>query len=263
MGAAAGAIVVAERRMVEAFETAGATSAATALSPDDVGVDSTSLSWRRLTRRAVIREASPGSGLYYLDREVWQALRRTRMRLLFALLIVIAGIWFYLSITGVVRGSVRMSPPPPPADPNARSFRANSPDLSAATREARDRLPFFLARVQHPLATQNTASAKVRLLEGTREEQMWLSDLSLDGKLLHGRLNDTPVAMTRLHANDTLSVPVADLTDWLIMDSSRLCGGYSLRVVRRFLPAAQQARFDKTFSPRGFASDTATCANLP
>lgn len=263
MGAAAGAVIVAERRMVEAFETAGATSPATARTPDEVGVERMSLGWRRLTRRAVIRESAPESGLYYLDREVWQALRRTRQRMLIVLIVVIAGIWFFLSITGVVRGAGRMRPPAPPVDPNVRSFRADNPDLSAATREARDRLPFFLTRVQHPLATQNTASAKVRLLDGTREEQMWLSDLSFDGKLLHGRLNDTPVAMTRLHANDTLSVPIADLTDWLIMDSSRLCGGYSLRVVRRLLPAAQQARFDKTFSPRGFASDTATCAILP
>lgn len=263
MGAAAGAVIVAERRMVEAFETAGATSPATARSPDELGVHSTSLGWHRLTRRAVIREASPGSGLYYLDREVWQALRRTRRRLIFVLLIVIAGIWFYLSVVGVVKGSSRMSAPRPAADPNVRSFRANSPDLTAAVVEARARLPFFLARVQHPPASQNTASAKVRVVEGTREEQMWLSDLSFDGTRLHGRLNDTPVAMARLRANDTLSVPVADLTDWLVMDSSRLCGGYSLRVVRRFLPAAQQARFDKTFSPRGFASDTATCANLP
>src|SRR4051812_38266846 len=262
MGAAAAAVVVAERRMVEAFETAGVTSPATARTPNEVGVDSTSLSWRRLTRRAVIREAAPGSGLYYLDREVWQAWRRSRMRLLFAFVIVIAGIWLYLSITGVVRGSSRMSPPRPPSS-NVRAFRADDANMLAATREARDHLPFFLERVQHPLATQNTASAKVRLLEGTHEEQMWLSDLSFDGRLLHGRLNDTPVDISRLHANDTLSVAVSELTDWIVMDSGRLCGGYSLRVVRRFLPAEQQARFDKTFSPRGFASDTATCANLP
>jgi hypothetical protein len=108
MGAAAGAVVVAERRMIEAFERAGATSAATALTPDEVGVETSSLGWRRLTNRAVIRETAPGSGRYYLDREVWQAVRRTRRRLLAVVVVVLLGLWFYLATMGILRSSARM-----------------------------------------------------------------------------------------------------------------------------------------------------------
>ena len=108
MGAAAGAVIVAERRMVEAFERAGATSAASALTPDEVGVDTWSLGWRRLTNRAVIRETAPGSGRYYLDREVWQAVRRTRMRLLVIVVVVVLGLWLYLATMGILRSSARM-----------------------------------------------------------------------------------------------------------------------------------------------------------
>ena len=108
MGAAAAAVAVAERRMVEAFELAGATSVAAARSPDEVGVDPSSLSWRRLTNRAVIREAAPGSGRYYLDREVWQAVRRTRMRLVVVLILIVLAAWFYIATMGVLRSSARM-----------------------------------------------------------------------------------------------------------------------------------------------------------
>src|SRR4051812_50227258 len=80
MGAAAAAVVIAERRIVEAFELAGATSAASARTPGELAVDTYGVGWRRLTNRAVVREAAPGSGKYYLDREGWQAVRRTRMR---------------------------------------------------------------------------------------------------------------------------------------------------------------------------------------
>jgi hypothetical protein len=107
MGAAAGAVVIAERRMVEAFENAGATSPATARTPDELGVDTHSLGWRRLSGRAVIREGVPGSGRYYLDREVWQAVRRTRMRLLIILIIVLVGIWLYFAMVGLLRSSAR------------------------------------------------------------------------------------------------------------------------------------------------------------
>jgi len=108
MGAAAAAVAIAERRIVEAFELAGATSVATARTPDEVGVDSASLGWRRLTNRAVVREAVPGSGRYYLDREVWRAVRRTRMRLVVVLIVILLGVWFYVATTGILRSSSRM-----------------------------------------------------------------------------------------------------------------------------------------------------------
>jgi hypothetical protein len=113
MGAAAGAVIVAERRMVEAFERAGATTPDSARTPDELSVHTGSLGWRRLTRRAVIRESSPGSGQYYLDREVWEALRRTRHRLLIVLIVAMLGVWLYVAVMGIVRGSSRMQPAAP------------------------------------------------------------------------------------------------------------------------------------------------------
>ena len=123
MGAAAGAVVVAERRMVEAFELAGATSIATARTPEEVRVDPSSLGWRRLTKRAVIREAAPGSGRYYLDREVWQAVRRTRMRLVVVFVLILLGVWFYIATMGVLRSSARMQQarPDSSAQPTGRA----------------------------------------------------------------------------------------------------------------------------------------------
>lgn len=108
MGAAAAAVAIRERRIVEAFELAGATSAATARTPDEVGVETSGIGWRRLANRAVIREAAPGSGRYYLDREVWQAVRRTRMRLVVVLILIVLAAWFYIATMGVLRSSARM-----------------------------------------------------------------------------------------------------------------------------------------------------------
>jgi hypothetical protein len=108
MGAAAAAVVIAERRIVEAFELAGATSAASARTPGELAVDTYGVGWRRLTNRAVVREAAPGSGRYYLDREVWQAVRRTRMRLIVVLVVVLLGVWLYIATMGVLRSSARM-----------------------------------------------------------------------------------------------------------------------------------------------------------
>ena len=67
-----------EREVVDDFRAAGATSPATAQSYAAVGVGE-SMALKRLHDRAVIREAAPG--VFYLDEEVWTAVRRVRRRM--------------------------------------------------------------------------------------------------------------------------------------------------------------------------------------
>jgi hypothetical protein len=79
-----------ERRTVAAFETAGALSPGDARTPDHLALRPSSIGWRRLRFHAVVRETTPTSGLFYLDEEVWQAVRRTRRLVLGALVLMIA-----------------------------------------------------------------------------------------------------------------------------------------------------------------------------
>src|SRR3954470_12730255 len=89
MGAPAVAAVIIrkERELVDLFRAAGATSPSTARTLDEVGVEQ---AWplSRLRRRAVVREASPGR--YYLDEEVWTAVRGMRQRAVAVILAVVA-----------------------------------------------------------------------------------------------------------------------------------------------------------------------------
>jgi hypothetical protein len=75
-----------EREVVDDFRAAGAISPSTAQSYNAIGVGDT-LAVKRLHSRAVIRETSPG--LYYLDEEVWAAVRRVRQRLALVMLIIV------------------------------------------------------------------------------------------------------------------------------------------------------------------------------
>lgn len=88
MATAAAVIIARERHIVDAFVRAGVTSPDRARTPEELGVDASGLAWLRLRDRAVGRESPPGSGRYYVDAEVWQALRRTRHRIAVVLLVV-------------------------------------------------------------------------------------------------------------------------------------------------------------------------------
>jgi hypothetical protein len=88
MGAAAAVAIMRrrEREVVDDFRAAGAISPATAQSYDAIGLGE-SMALRRLHDRAVIRESAPG--LWYLDEEVWTAVRRTRTRVALAMLTIV------------------------------------------------------------------------------------------------------------------------------------------------------------------------------
>lgn len=79
MGAAAAIAIMRmkERQVVDDFRAAGAVTPSTAQSYAALGFGE-ARAIKRLHDSAVIREASPG--LYYLDEDVWIAVRRNRRR---------------------------------------------------------------------------------------------------------------------------------------------------------------------------------------
>ena len=101
MGAPAVAAILRRREMevVDDFRAANATSPATAQSYTAIGLGH-SLAIKRLNDRAVIREAAPGK--YYLDEEVWAAVRRTRRRIATMMLCILA-----LVLLGILVGTFK------------------------------------------------------------------------------------------------------------------------------------------------------------
>jgi hypothetical protein len=100
MGAAVAAVLIRrEKEVVDDFRAAGATSRETAQSYTAIGLGQ-SVGLKRLRDRAVIREAAPGT--YYLDEEVWTAVRRTRRRIATAFLLILV-----LVLLGVMLGTFK------------------------------------------------------------------------------------------------------------------------------------------------------------
>jgi hypothetical protein len=97
MGAAAAIAIMRmkEREVVDDFRAAGAISPSTAQSYVGMGFGETR-ALKRLHDSAVIRETSPG--LFYLDEEVWIAVRRNRRRRAVMILSVLALLFLGLAV---------------------------------------------------------------------------------------------------------------------------------------------------------------------
>src|SRR2546428_6770531 len=111
MGTAAVAAVILrkERRAVEAFARGGATSPATAQTLEALGIPD-GLAVQRLRDHAVLREGAPG--LYFVDLEVWHAVRRARRRILLVLAIVVLAAALALGGLGALHRGSKTSPHP-------------------------------------------------------------------------------------------------------------------------------------------------------
>lgn len=86
MSAAVIAILRKERNVVRAFREAGATGTGSARRLEELELRP-GLGFRRLRERAVLRVAAPEH--YYLDEEVWAAVRRSRQRVSVVVFIVV------------------------------------------------------------------------------------------------------------------------------------------------------------------------------
>ena len=88
-----------EQEVIDDFRAAGATSPDRAQSYTAIGVGE-SLAVKRLHNRAVIRESAPG--MYYLDEEVWTAVRRTRQRMAMAIILIL-GVFLVGVLAGIIK----------------------------------------------------------------------------------------------------------------------------------------------------------------
>lgn len=106
MGAAAAVAIMRRREqdVIDDFRAAGATSPETAQAYDAIGLGDT-LAIRRLHNRAVIREAAPGR--WYLDEEVWEAVRRTRKRLAMVMLSIVILTFVGMMLAGGMFGIIK------------------------------------------------------------------------------------------------------------------------------------------------------------
>ncbi len=96
MGAAAAIAVmrIKEREVRDDFLRAGATMPVNAMSLRGIGIGE-SMAVRRLVKRSIIREASPG--MFYFDEEVYLSVRAMRRRMALVMLVTMLLVFFFVT----------------------------------------------------------------------------------------------------------------------------------------------------------------------
>lgn len=115
--------------------------------------------------------------------------------------------------------------------------------MHQAVHEAQRTLGKFMAALASPKTGQTGFAVKRRCIEGNQCEHLWLVDVRFDGRLLRGKVDNTPVEMKKLRVGQKVTVQPTEITDWMYVENGRLVGGYTVRAYYRTLSAAKKRQF--------------------
>lgn len=132
-------------------------------------------------------------------------------------------------------------------EPAVVGFDADDADMSAAITEARRTTDEFLRALAAPGASHSGFSVKrpFPTSEELGAEHIWISDVSYDGKLVHGVIANEPLDVPGVRLNDAVSFPPGEISDWMYFEDGKVVGGFTIRVVRKHMPADEAAEFDR------------------
>ena len=132
-------------------------------------------------------------------------------------------------------------------DPDVVGVDSEDTEMNGAIDQARQTTEVFLRVLAAPKPNQTDFSAKrpYPTKGSSSKEHIWISQLSYDGKLLHGKISDDPVNIPNLKIDDAVSFSPSELSDWMYLEDGKIVGGYTIRVLRKHMSAQKSADFDK------------------
>ena len=82
-------------------------------------------------------------------------------------------------------------------------------------------------------------------MAGDARAFLWLQRVARAGEDFSGELFEVPDTLPAVLVGERRVIEIADVVDWMIRESGRLIGGYSLRFHRERLPEEERDEFDR------------------
>lgn len=136
------------------------------------------------------------------------------------------------------------------------SFFAPGDDAAmlAAYKNAQDNFKYFWRELsweyRRIIPALDMAAVKVAFMQdvpGEPEpivEHMWVNEIDFDGDTISGVLINTPNELTNVNNGDAVTIPLTQISDWLIICEGKPYGGYTMQVMRAQMEDEERAEHD-------------------
>ena len=114
-----------------------------------------------------------------------------------------------------------------------------------AIAKAQEKIPYFLENWnKNPDAL---VSVKIPCKTSTgSKEHIWFEPVSIDGEQITATCGNNPQDVPNLKLGDSKTVPLKELSDWMIIVENKCYGGYTLQAMLKMHPE-MQSQFNMDF----------------
>jgi uncharacterized protein YegJ (DUF2314 family) len=107
----------------------------------------------------------------------------------------------------------------------------DDPLMKQAVAKARTEWPRFVSAYEERAGKNFSVKAPVTHAGNT--EFIWISVTAIEGDFIYGELGNDPGNLGSLKLGSKVSVPVAELNDWIYLDArEQMVGGYTIEAVK-------------------------------
>jgi len=132
-----------------------------------------------------------------------------------------------------------------PGKPTVISVERDDEEMNGAMQKARQTVGEFIEHLANPKPSEERFSVKAKFAEGDDVEHMWLGEVRYDGTMFHGTVANTPLHLKNVKLGDRHSLRAEEISDWMIIDGSRLVGGYTIRVLFNRMPPEEKKQAEE------------------
>ena len=121
--------------------------------------------------------------------------------------------------------------------------KADDAEMNAAIAKARETLPQFWQVFDRREHGESKFALKVKLTDKHGTEHFWAMNLERrDGRIL-GTINNDPEIVASVKLGDKITIPEADISDWLYLRDGKMVGNYTIRPLFKTMSAKEVEQY--------------------
>ena len=130
-------------------------------------------------------------------------------------------------------------------EPHCVQITEENKAMDRAVQTAHKTVDKLIEALRSPKGNQSRFAVKKPFVEGDKVEHIWLKDVSFDGKLFHGKVDNAPVDIKGVRLGQEVSVSPNEISDWMYVQDGRLVGGYTICAMCENMSPEEKQQFEQ------------------
>src|SRR5581483_9827416 len=106
-------------------------------------------------------------------------------------------------------------------EPDCFQITDDNKPMAVAVQKARKTLNKFISVLRSPKSSQTRFAIKKPFIEGDKVEHIWIANVTFDGRVFHGTVDNEPMELKAAHLGDKVSVAPDEISDWMYVQDGR------------------------------------------